>query len=181
VLLGFAVGPLIGGPIADNFGISWSYAFGACVAVSGFFFGLRYLPRDPVRDGTDRSTDETGEEPERTSFLQVLMYPPLLIASVAVFLQSTAFMGAIQNYFPLYGQDVAIISAGFIATMFSIRAFVSTGTRIPMGILANRLTTPGVMALSLLLMGLALANEKRTEANKTVNKVFMMWLSLCLN
>jgi MFS family permease len=57
---------------------------------------------------------------------------------------------------------VAIISAGFIATMFSIRAFVSTGTRIPMGILANRLTTPGVMALSLLLMGLALVGISQT-------------------
>jgi MFS transporter, DHA1 family, multidrug resistance protein len=160
--LGFAVGPLIGGPIADQFGISVSYAFGAGIALFGFFFGLRYLPYDPERGDTDPSEIGSDDSAERTRFLDVLKYPPLLIASVAVFLQSTAFMGAVQNFFPLYGQDVAIISAGFIATMFSVRAFVSTGARIPMGILSNKLTTAGVMAVSLLLMGLALVGISQT-------------------
>jgi MFS transporter, DHA1 family, multidrug resistance protein len=160
--LGFAVGPLFGGPIADAFGIPASYGFGAFIAVSGFFFGLRYLPHDPVHEADEKTVTETSDEPERASFLEVLKYPPLLIASIAAFLQSTAFMGAIQNFFPLYGQDVAIISAGFIATMFSVRAFASTGARIPMGIMANRLTTAGVMTVSLLVMGFSLVGISQT-------------------
>lgn len=160
--LGFAVGPLIGGPIADNFGIQWSYAFGAGVAIAGFFFGLNYLPRDPVRAEPAPGDDTAEEAPKHPGFIKVLIYPPLLLASVAVFLQSTAFMGAIQNFFPLYGQDVAVISAGFIATMFSVRAFASTGVRLPMGMFATRITTAGVMSLSLLLMGLALIGISQT-------------------
>ncbi len=154
--LGFAVGPLIGGPIADQFGISVSYAVGAGIAMVGFLFGLRFLPHQVNSDPQDGSSGDESPVDERSRFLDVLKYPPLLIASAAVFLQSTAFMGAIQNFFPLYGQDVAIIGAGFIATMFSVRAFASTGARIPMGILSNRVTTAGVMSFSLLLMGIAL-------------------------
>jgi MFS transporter, DHA1 family, multidrug resistance protein len=170
--LGFAVGPLIGGPIADNFGIEWSYAFGAMVAIAGFFFGLRFLPHDPPHE-EPAATESGTEEPEaRTGFFQVLLYPPLLITSVAVFLQSTAFMGAIQNFFPLYGQNVAIISAGFIATMFSVRAFASTGVRIPMGILANTLTTSGVMTISLVIMGLSLIGISQTT-DTTLLTIFL--------
>ena len=160
--LGFAVGPLIGGPIANSFGIEWSYVFGAGVAIAGFLFGLRFLPRDPVSDESPEAGARSGDESQRTGFLSVLLYPPLLIASIAVFLQSTAFMGAIQNFFPLYGADVAVISAGFIATMFSVRAFASTGVRLPMGMLATRLTTAGVMSISLLVMALALIGISQT-------------------
>ncbi len=160
--LGFAVGPLIGGPIADNFGIQWSYAFGACVAIAGFLFGLRYLPRETAQKDSDGGESSEEAPAEHPGFLKVLMYPPLLIAAVAAFLQSTAFMGAIQNFFPLYGQDVAIISAGFIATMFSVRAFASTGIRLPMGMFATKITTAGVMSLSLLMMGIALIGISQT-------------------
>jgi MFS transporter, DHA1 family, multidrug resistance protein len=160
--LGFAVGPLIGGPIADRFGIEWSYLFASGVAIAGFFFGLKYLPGDRVQQ-TEQTQGDAGEQPaERPGFISVLMYPPLLLAAVAVFLQSTAFMGAIQNFFPLYGQDIAVISAGFIATMFSVRAFASTGVRLPMGMFATKITTAGVMSLSLVMMGLALIGISQT-------------------
>jgi MFS family permease len=154
--LGFAVGPLIGAPISQNFGIEWSYVMGAGIAIAGFFYGLKYLPRDTGHDDPQATANGEEEPEERSGFIAVLMYPPLLLASIAVFLQSTAFMGAIQNFFPLYGQNVAVISAGFIATMFSVRAFASTGVRLPMGMFATRITTAGVMAVSLLLMGVAL-------------------------
>lgn len=170
--LGFAVGSLIGGPISDNFGIAWSYGFGTFIAIAGFFFGLRYLPHDPEREEPANVKVESTEPEARTGFLQVLLYPPLLITSVAVFLQSTAFMGAIQNFFPLYGQDVAIISAGFIATMFSVRAFASTGVRIPMGILASHITTSGVMTISLLIMGLSLIGISQTT-DTTLLTIFL--------
>lgn len=160
--LGFAVGPLFGGPIADNFGIQWSYAFGACIAIAGFIFGLRFLPGETAQDDADGEDTGDDKPAEHPGFVSVLMYPPLLIAAVAAFLQSTAFMGAIQNFFPLYGQNVAVISAGFIATMFSVRAFASTGVRLPMGMFATKITTAGVMSLSLMTMGLALVGISLT-------------------
>jgi MFS family permease len=160
--LGFAVGPLVGGAIADQYDIAASYLFAAGLALAGFAFGYWFLPRrSEVRSDAEPDDVDTASD-DRPRFLDVFLYPPLLIASFAVFLQSAAFLGAVQNFFPLYGQDVAVISAGFIATMFSIRAFISTGVRLPMGIFSAWITTAGVMSLSLLCMGIALIGISQT-------------------
>lgn len=152
--LGFAVGAMLGGLIGSRYGLGVTYQVAAALAAGGLVFGWRTLTALPAR-GFSSEAASLRRWPARRQLAVVLGNPNLALACLAGLLQTAAFGGAVTTFFPLYG-DRLFIGPAVIGTMFSLRSFISTGARLPMGFLAASTSTGAVMALSLGLIGLAL-------------------------
>jgi MFS transporter, DHA1 family, multidrug resistance protein len=159
--LGFAVGPLVGGLISDWYSIEVSYMVGAGLAAAGFLFGLWTLPT-VRRTSVAKSNRPARALTSSLNQLRVVLGDVLIVlACVGVMLQTVAFAGALQNFFPLYA-SAALIGPATIAPMFSVRAFTSTVFRMPMGLLSSYISPAGVMILSLLTIGVTLLGISQT-------------------
>lgn len=138
---GFAVGPLLGGPIADHYGYGVAYLSGAAVALIGMALAIRTL--SPLRN-----TSHVIVQRQRGGMLAgvrlVLGQPRLLLVTFGNMLVSLTFAGAVTTFFPLLGRDL-LFSQAAIGMMFSVRAAVSTVGRFPNSAIARRFGNQSVM------------------------------------
>lgn len=145
---GFAVGPLLGGQIADQLGYGAAYLAGAAVGLAGLALALRMLR--PRRTAPGMLTSRPRGRALDGARL-VLGQPRLLLVTFGNLLVSLTFAGAVTTFFPLLGRDLALSQAA-IGTMFAARAAISTAGRFPNSVIARRLGNQAVM------LGAILAN-----------------------
>jgi MFS transporter, DHA1 family, multidrug resistance protein len=143
--LGFAVGPLVGGLVAEWIDIRAAYALGALVGVAGVAVVVFVLRgRQSAAAGASRPRISVRES------LRVGRERRLIAAGIANVLTAIAFGGAVATFFPLYGRELGISDAA-IGTMFAIRAIASTCVRLPSGaltgILGSRQMVLGAIAI----------------------------------
>jgi MFS family permease len=147
--LGFAVGPLLGGRVAEVFGIRGAYVLAIGAALIGTAIVLTVL-----RGGKARTEQPARPRVSLRESLRVGRERPLIIAGTANILSAITFGGAIATIFPLYGYSLGL-SAGAIGTMFAIRALVSTAFRLPSGALASAIGSGRVVLGALLVQVIA--------------------------
>lgn len=136
--LGFTMGPLIGGLIAERYGYNVTYRLASGIAVVGFVVAAIWLRA--------KSASSKSVERERSShgstfaqrFGLMLRDPKMLGASLANLGNNIAFT-TIFSFLPLYAASLSIGDAA-IGTMFALRGLASTASRIPTGMLTNRLS-----------------------------------------
>lgn len=155
--LGFTVGPLIGGQIADRWGPRPSYVVAAVIAVTGAALAWRLLHDPPARVAR-------GSRPGWLSGLRLsLRQRDLLLVSFGNLLVSLTFAGAVSTFFPIYARN-ASLTEGAIGTMFAIRAFVSAAGRLPNGVVTRALGNQPVLLGAIGLQMLVMFGIPRTEA-----------------
>lgn len=134
--VGFTIGPIIGGQVAEHAGTSTAFFVGAIVAVAAVALALVLLPRPAgAQSGAGRSL---------RGILAMARRPDLALACLGTLLMSWTFNGAISTFFPIYG-DALGLSAATIGALFALRALVSAFGRIPNGMLARLLGNQSVM------------------------------------
>ncbi len=145
--LGFGIGPLIAGKVAEGYGVRGSYLFAALLSLMGAIIAARGLRRfaRPASDAVERIRLLPW-----SGTASMLHNRKLLAGSLANLLMMSTFGGAVSNFFPLYASQLFVNQAA-INSMFSARAFVSTLTRMPSGVLTTRVPSRIVMYTALVL------------------------------
>jgi MFS family permease len=147
--VGFTIGPLVGGQLAERAGTGVAFIVGAIIALTAGTLALLILPRprpDAANAGAGRSL---------RGILALARRSDLALACLGTLLMSWTFNGAISTFFPLYG-DALGLSAATIGALFALRALVSAFGRLPNGILARVLGNQSVMLAALVVDALAM-------------------------
>jgi MFS transporter, DHA1 family, multidrug resistance protein len=147
--VGFTIGPLIGGQVAERAGTGAAFIVGAAVAVVDGTLALLVVPA--LRPNAARA--RAGRS--LRGILALARRPDLALACLGTLLMGWTFNGAISTFFPLYG-DALGLSAATIGALFALRAFVSAFGRLPNGLLARALGNQAVMLAALILDALAM-------------------------
>jgi MFS family permease len=147
--VGFTIGPLIGGQVAERAGTGIAYIVAAVVGVAGGTLGLLILPR-PRPDAAKTSAGRSLR-----GILALARRSDLALACLGTLLMSWTFNGAITTFFPIYG-DALGLSAATIGALFALRALVSAFGRLPNGMLARALGNQSVMLAALIVDALAM-------------------------
>lgn len=158
--VGFAVGPMLGGIVADHGGISSAYLLAAGVGV----FALGIIQVVLRRGPHGHSAGGRARVPLRES-LKVGRQWSLIAIGIGNILSAIAFGGAVATIFPLRA-DALGFSAAAIGSMFSFRAISSTFIRLPSGALTTIVGTRGVVIGALMLemtsvAGLGMSTDER--------------------
>jgi len=166
--LGFAVGPLVGGVIADSAGIRWAYAVAAIVGAAGVVVVLTVLRgRRPLATATSRPRSSIRKS------LRVGRERPVVVAGIANILSTIAFGGAVATIFPLYGRDLGFSDAA-IGTMFAVRAAASTLVRLPSGALTGIVGSKQVVLGAILIEVVAVTGMGTADTRR----MLLGWLIL---
>lgn len=147
--VGFTIGPLVGGQLAERAGTGVAFIVGAIIALTAGTLALLILPRprpDAANAGAGRSL---------RGILALARRSDLALACLGTLLMSWTFNGAISTFFPFYG-DALGLSAATIGALFALRALVSAFGRLPNGILARVLGNQSVMLAALVVDALAM-------------------------
>jgi MFS family permease len=156
--IGFTIGPLIGGQIAEASGTRASYFFAAVVGVAAIAVVLTLLPRPRPASDEPRSSVSVAIR----ASLRLARDQNLVAASLASLLASVGFAGAIAAFFPLYGDEIGL-SEATIGAIFAVRAAVSAVARLPSGLLVGRFGSRPILLGSVALEGVALLGVGLTE------------------
>jgi MFS family permease len=149
--LGFTIGPLLGGEIAERASIRGAYVLAVAAAVAGAIIVATQL-----RGGQVPSDRQSRPRPSLRASLRVGRERPLIVAGIANILSAITFGGAIATIFPLYGVSFGL-SAGTIGAMFAIRAIASTAIRLPSGAVIAAIGSGRVLVGSLIVQVVAVA------------------------
>jgi MFS family permease len=166
--LGFGVGPVLGGQIADTIGMRWGFMIGAGFGLVAVALVRIYLWEPPRQ--------KTALARPRLSFrdnLRVGTNRSLLAISVGSFVLSFSFDGAISTLFPLYGKELGLTTA-VIGTMFAFRAVASSSVRLPGGALAGRIGSRKLVIVAILIEATAIAGIASTDSKQALT----LWLML---
>ena len=139
--LGFTIGPLLGGLVAEQAGTRMAYVVGAGVAVAGCALAVRTLKRPA---SGQRAAGSRGF----LAIIGTLRRPDLALVSLGNLLMSWTFAGAIATFFPLYGNALGL-SAATIGSFFALRAFISALGRIPNGMIVRAFGNHAVLFAAL--------------------------------
>jgi len=157
--LGFAIGPLVGGLVADRIDVRAAYVLGALVGTVGVgvvIFVLRGRQPSVVRAQRPRLSVRES--------LRVGRERKLIAAGIANVLTAIAFGGAVATFFPLYCRELGFSDAE-IGTMFAIRALASTCVRLPSGALTGVLGSRQVVLGAIAIEAIAIAGIGTAESH----------------
>ncbi len=146
---GAAAGAWLAGALGGWIGIAQSYWVAGGIAALGLLITWATL-RD--KHAPDRSTTRLGLPAQYARMLPLLKNPALLFTSSVSMITSICFQGVIMSFFPIHAVANGATSAG-VSNMFSVRSVGSMLTRLPLGILSQRMSRP----VLLMLCGLTLA------------------------
>ena len=157
--LGATTGPFMGALIQPYVGIPGTYVWGALIAFCGALvagWGLsdtRKLRAEPL---------PMHRAPAISTMLGVLRNPNLLAACLLTLVANTSFIGLIASFFPIYLAGFGT-SQTVINSLFSLRAFCSTITRLPAGVLSSRTSRWLFLLVALGLMCLVAVGMAQTQ------------------
>src|SRR3954451_1109223 len=141
--LGFTIGPLLGGQVAQRAGTAMAYLVGAAVAVGGCALAARTIHRPAGSAG------RAGGSRSFLAIARTLQRPDLALVSLGNLLVNWTFAGAITTFFPLFGNALGL-SAATIGLFFALRAFVSALGRLPNGLIVRAFGNQAVLFAALL-------------------------------
>lgn len=166
--LGFGVGPLLGGLVADTIGMRWGFMIGAAIGLVAVAL-VRIWLWEPPRPKTALARPKLSFRDN----LRIGADRSLLAISVGSFILSFSFDGAISTLFPLYGKELGLTTAT-IGTMFALRAVASSSIRLPGGALAGRIGSRKLVIVAILIEATAIAGIASTESHRALT----LWLML---
>lgn len=148
--VGFSIGPIIGGFIAEKMGYDMSYIFSIIIATFAIVLLVLVLKENKLHlvNHSKLKTDDN------ISYKLLLKNKELLIACIGAFFISEA-IGADTSFFPVLGRELAL-PEGIIGTILGIRALLSTIVRIPIGKATERISAKKLMMIALGLASLGL-------------------------
>src|SRR3954453_14866514 len=166
--LGFGVGPVLGGQVADTIGMRWGFMIGA-----GFGLVAAALVRIYLWEPSRQKTALPRPLVSFRDNLRIGTNRSLLAISIGSFILSFSFDGAISTLFPLYGKELGLTTA-VIGTMFAFRAVASSSIRLPGGALAGRIGSRKLVIAAILIEATAIAGIASTDSNPALT----LWLML---
>jgi len=149
--IGFSLGPLIGGFVAERISYNTSYILSilvAAIALPLAWLGIRREKEKHVEQA------DIATRSERVEFIKLIQNRELLLTCIGGFFISES-IGADVSFFPIFGKDL-LLSEGIIGTILSIRAILSTVVRIPIGKATEFIGTKYFMMIALVLSALGL-------------------------
>ena len=145
--LGFALGPLLGGVLAEVFGTSQSLLVMALLSLLAAAFAWFTLVDVGVSRGLRAANPFAN--------LRVLATDRLiLLAAIANLLISPVFNGVVVNFVPIQAGALGF-SAMLIGGLFALRALASSLTRLPTGVISTPRWSYRVMLFAVALAGVA--------------------------
>lgn len=166
--LGFGVGPVLGGQIADSIGMRWGFIIGAGIGVVSMMLVRAYLWEPPKQKAALTRPQLTFRDN-----LRVGANRSLLAMSVGSFILAFSFDGAISTLFPLFAEDLGITTAT-IGTMFAFRAIASSAIRLPGGALAGRIGARKLVIAAVIGQAIAISGIATTTSHFGLTLWLMM-------
>jgi len=141
--VGFSTGLYLGGYIAGSLGYEVNFLTASLEGLVAAIIAWRGLK------GFRVSGHRQAQRGLLSGFKSLLVNPKIMAAGMAGFFVSLVY-SEVLNFFPLYAASVGL-SLGVIGAIFAVRTFVSTGVRLPTGLLASRFGSIRFLILSLTL------------------------------
>lgn len=144
---GLMIGPFLGGILLNRLGYSPVYYTGSAVALAGLLAGVYLFRRIESKEAASPLPSGGGWGFLKKKEFIVSILPPIFVASGT---------GTLVAYMALYGLDIAIneVGAGLI---IAVSFAASAVTRVPAGMLADRLGRKPLIVYGLLLGAAGLA------------------------
>jgi len=149
--IGFSLGPLIGGFIAQKYSYNASYLLSIAFAVIAIPLAILGLGKKGIKKN---ELLEKSKKHEKVNLKKLLSNKELLITCIGGFFISES-LGADTSFFPVYGKTL-LLSEGVIGSILSIRALLSTVVRIPIGKATELVNPKKFMMIALVLSALGL-------------------------
>lgn len=165
---GAALGTWLAGVFESAFGARGSYAIAAGFSVLALLIAWRTLFDVP---GTRKQSAPVSLLKQYAAMRPLLSQPRLFFACVIGMLSSVSFSGITMAFFPLHAKANGISNTG-VANIFAVRSLGSMFTRLPIGILSQRVSRQGLLAVA----AIALAVVTLSIGLATSNIMFMILL-----
>lgn len=162
--LGFTVGPILGGQIADAWSARASYVVAVAFALLGVAM-IRRLLHEPPR----RST--SSNDAWLSQLGSLVRRHDLTLVAGGNLLMSFTFGGAISTFLPIYAGNAGI-SEATIGTLFAIRAFVSAAGRIPNSVVTRHVGSQPILLGALVVQVIVMFGIAQTTST--------FWLAVLL-
>lgn len=137
--LGFTLGPALGGVVAERYGYAASYRLAALFALIGLAVALRGLTGDQPRAIHGRQTAQSAPRASFTTKLRLMASHSAMLAASLANLGNNIVFTTVFSFVPLYAASLGIGEAT-LGTMFALRGLASAASRIPTGLLAERIS-----------------------------------------
>ncbi len=141
---GAALGTWLAGVFEGAFGARGSYAIATGFAAAGLLITWRTLFDVP---GTRQQKAPVSLLKQYAAMRPLLSQPRLFFACVIGMLSSVSFSGITMAFFPLHAKANGISNTG-VANIFAVRSLGSMFTRLPIGILSQRVSRQGLLAVA---------------------------------
>lgn len=128
---GFAMGPLIGGPIAEWYGYNTAFYVMGGICLLSFLLALRFLPESESREsggGTGSVTDAFRLVHNNTMFRGLTSYRTALALA----------RGCLMTFLPLFAASSLRIGVGLIGLMLAVHNLLRAAVQPYFGGLADR-------------------------------------------
>ena len=146
--LGYSLGSLLGGVVAQHWGYRSVYFVAALLSVIGLVIAFMCLDHVPEHAGT-RSTTLSSLAFIRSIFSDKFV----LVISLGGLLVFMVFGGLVVMFFPIYASYVGL-SPATIGALFAMRTVASTLARLPGGVLARSKAGGWLLPIALLGTGI---------------------------
>lgn len=140
--IGSVVGAFLAAVLEVPLGIRGTHLVAAGSAALGFILAAALLRR------TNMPSLNLNPGLPFATMLPLLKNPRIAMACLVQLLISTCFIGVIMPFFPLLAQARGA-SSPLVSSMFSLRSFGSMLTRLPFGVLSNRVPRITLMMIAL--------------------------------
>ena len=138
LFLAFGIGPLLGGPLADRFGMSAPFIVMGSLAATAFLLVLLFLPELGVHKERWKNRVPVG----------VLLAEPVVIA-LLIFRTVVSFgRGVVIPFLPFVAESRGA-SLSMIGVLLATNILLAGLLQIPFGRLADRVSRPFLMALGI--------------------------------
>ncbi len=146
--LGYSLGSLIGGVVAQHWGYRSVYFLAALLSVIGLGIALMCLDCKSVQDGSRSSA-----LPSLHFIRSIFSDKVVLVISLGGLLVFMVFGGLVVMFFPIYASSVGL-SPATIGSLFAMRTVASTLARLPAGVLARSKAGGWLLPIALLGTGI---------------------------
>jgi DHA1 family multidrug resistance protein-like MFS transporter len=162
LLAGVAIGPAVGGFVAQAFGLAAPFFLVAALAGLAMLWSFGRMPETAQRQREAATPPERGEgeaparQTARQSALSILAQPGFLLVcllALSIFLTRT---GGRLTLLPLVGENRLGMSPGALGLVFAMMTVLNLVTLAPAGTMIDKLGRKAVIVPSALLTGAAL-------------------------
>ena len=159
ILMGVTVGPLIGGTMAEVWGLRAPFHFQACMMGIAALISLVYIPETKHLAEMERTTSISGslptEEDKKRSFLKLLLNPGIVVVGLFQLMIVTNRLGGRSSLMPLFGAEKGF-GPGELGVFITVTHLLQFFAVIMGGVLADRFGRkfPIIPSSTLMLLGI---------------------------